>query len=88
MPSTPETGRTTWTDSFEFRIAKALGLVNPGEVTCLKCLESFMSDDIVYNRICPRCERLNYEILKHENCEDDFVYLEDPDTDLESLSFL
>ena len=88
MPSTPETGRTAWTDSFEFRIAKELGLVNPGQTTCLKCRQFFESEDIVYNRICPHCARLNYDVVRNENCEEEFIYLEDPDLDIEDLCYL
>ena len=76
MSSRPETGRTAWTDSFEFRIAKELGLMNPGRARCLKCQEVFESEDVIYNRICPHCKELNYDVVTNENCEGEFLYIE------------
>ena len=79
--------RPLWTDSYMFKIAEELGLVKPGKVKCLRCLEIFYSVDISTNRICPTCEKKNYDVLLNENCEDEFLYLEDPEVDIEALSF-
>lgn len=79
--------RTKWIDLL-WEIAIELGKVNPGRALCLKCKNYFSSEDVIYNRICPHCTRLNYDVILNENCEDEFLFIEDPDTNISDLDLL
>ena len=35
----------------------------PGERTCLKCDKKFESEDVICNRICPKCNRDNRNVF-------------------------
>jgi len=71
--------KPSWADSSAFKLAVELKLVKPGNIRCLRCQHTFYSVDISTNRICTSCEEINNEIILNENCEGEFLYVDDPE---------
>jgi len=43
---------------------KLSSFANPGKRNCLKCDKEFDSEDMINNRLCPKCNRDNKNVFK------------------------